>query len=54
MTMTKSKNKGSLAFENDKGRPDKKQLEIAVKTIDAAAKRLGLDAIRVKVVRHHH
>lgn len=47
--MAKSKNKSSLAFEDDKYRPDEKQLEKAVKTIDNAAKRLGLDAIHVKV-----
>lgn len=47
--MTKSKNKSTLTFENNKYRPDKKQREKAVKTLDNAAKKLGLDAIHVKV-----
>lgn len=52
--MAKSKNKSSLTFEDDKYRPDEKQLEKAVKTLDDAAKRLGLDAIHVKVTYRHY
>ena len=51
--MTKSKTKSNITFEGGKDRPSKKQLEAATKTIDDAARRLGLDAIHVKVVRHH-